>query len=301
MSNTRQQTVVGIGEVLWDCFANERRAGGAPANVAFQAAQLGLKGALCSRVGPDKLGDELLSTLNERGLDTRYLQRDARRPTGSVTVDASRPDHPRYTIHEDAAWDALEWRDDWNELLRGADAVCFGTLAQRTEQNRATLAAALQTASHALRVYDINLRSPFYERSWIETSLHSATIVKLNDAEATELSEMLSIKADDNSHMSEALLDQYELDLVCITRGEHGCLLRNATGSVEIPGRTIRLVDAVGAGDAFTAALIYSQLQDWPLTTCATFANEVGSLVASQAGAMPKLSDEFAKLIEKYR
>ncbi len=168
MTDPPEMIVVGLGEVLWDCFGDVRKPGGATANVAFHAGQLGLAGVVCSRVGADPLGTELLGYLAGHNLDTRYIQEDPVRPTGTVTVDASRPDHPTYVIHEDVAWDHIEFTPDLCDLMRRARAVCFGSLAQRSPRSRQVIRQCLEAATGALRVFDVNLRQSWYDRECIE-------------------------------------------------------------------------------------------------------------------------------------
>jgi fructokinase len=295
-----QATIIGLGEVLWDCFGDERHPGGAPANVAYHASQLGLNGVACSRVGRDELGDELLQYLGGRGLDTRYIQRDATLPTGKVTVETTQADNPRYTIHENAAWDALAFDADWAELFRDAAAVCFGTLAQRSDSNRRVIEQACNTATQALVVYDVNLRPPFYEREWIVDSLGRAHVVKLNVDEVASLTELLDFGEPEPARFAQRLLERYALRTVCITRGADGCIVVSADEAVEVAGRRVKVADTVGAGDAFTAALTYGLIHGRPLRATTEFANEVGALVAGRAGAMPELRTELAALRAKF-
>ena len=148
--------VIGLGELLWDVFPDERRPGGAPANVAFQARQLGCRAAVVTRVGDDEAGTELIDYLQSKGLDTQFVQRDADHPTGQVTVEVSDEGQPSFTIHENVAWDALSLTDDLREIATEASAVCFGTLAQRSEASRETIHGFLEaTSTDCLRVYDV--------------------------------------------------------------------------------------------------------------------------------------------------
>ncbi|MFQ5731310.1 MAG: carbohydrate kinase [Planctomycetaceae bacterium] len=292
--------VVGLGELLWDCFADSRRPGGAPANVAFQAGQLGCRGIVCSRVGDDADGDELVAFLEQQGLTTEFVQRDGQLPTGRVTVDASVPGSPQYVIHENVAWDAL--RFDAATLWQQADAVCFGSLAQRDVRSRETVHRCLQATRPAcLRVFDANLRQEFYDRETIERSLQAAGVVKLNGDEATVLRELLALPTGDDRAFASSLRERFEVALVCITRGAEGCLLADGDDCVDLPGTEVNVVDAVGAGDAFTAALIDARLHGLTLQTTAEFANAVGGLVATRSGAMPVLRDEFAALKQRFR
>jgi len=288
--------VVGIGELLWDCFGDVRRPGGAPANVAYHACQLGLRGVVCSRVGCDTDGDELLEHLRRHGLPTDYVQRDPRHPTGRVTVDTTRADHPQFTIHTDAAWDYLECDERWRDLLHQAAAVCFGTLAQRSAHSRRAIYEALEAARQAIRVYDVNLRPPFFEREHIEASLRRATIVKLNIEEVRTLANMFAVERD-TARFSGWLRQAFGVQLVSVTRGADGCVLVHGNDVVDIPGRPVQVVDTVGAGDAFTAALIAAHLWGWAPERCGAFASEVGARVVTRRGAMPDVHGEYISLI----
>jgi fructokinase len=289
--------VVGLGEVLWDCFAHSRRPGGAPANVAFHAQQLGHRGTICSRIGEDDLGRDLLEYLKNRGMNTRFIQRDRQRPTGSVTVDTSRPDAPSYVIHENVAWDYLTFDDEMERLMKDASAVCFGTLAQRHSASRKTIRRALEAARDGLIVYDVNLRQSFYQKDWLESSLKAADVVKMNADEIAVLSSLLETGASEPRAIADVFRGRYDLSLVCITRAENGCLLFAGDDVVDEPGVAVEVADAVGAGDAFTAALISARLRGWTLSATAWFANHVGALVAGSQGAMPSLGENLARLM----
>jgi fructokinase len=288
--------VIGIGELLWDCFADSRRPGGAPANVAYHAHQLGLDGLICSRVGRDDAGDDLIAELSQRGSDTSAVQRDPRHPTGWVTVETRRADQPTYVIHENVAWDYLEITDAWTHRFNDAWCVCFGTLGQRNEQSRRAIQHYLDAAPNAVLVYDVNIRFPWYTPVRIEWSLRRCNVLKLNESEVTLLGEMLNLPAHDPEGFSRDVIRRYVVDIVCITRAEKGCRVFSADASIEVPGEIVTVVDSVGAGDAFTAAFIKGLISNWPLETAARFANAAGARVASKAGATPEMRTEYATL-----
>jgi fructokinase len=304
MDRSGTRTIVGLGELLWDCFAEGRRPGGAPANVAFHAGQLGDRGVICSRVGDDADGRELLAALRSHGVSTDAIQLDPRLPTGRVTVDASDPGRPSYVIHENVAWDAIAYDDALERLLDSAAALCVGSLAQRSETSRTTIRRCLERASGALRVYDVNLRPGGSDRSWIEATLAQAEVVKLNEDEVRTLDEMFALGSAEPGEFGRRLLERFGGELVCVTRGERGCMLASKdevveqAGAPQPPPRAGESPDAVGAGDAFTAALIAARLRDWPLERTARLANEVGALVASREGAMPDLREELKGRVE---
>ena len=300
MNEAERPIVVGLGELLWDVFPDSRRPGGAPANVAFQANQLGCRGIVSSRVGCDPLGDELIDFLTSQGLAVDCVQRDPRHPTGTVTVDTSRADHPDYVIHQEVAWDYLTFDADLKRLAARASAVCFGTLAQRSPVAREAIQKTLEAVRpDCLVVYDVNLRQRWYQRETVQRSMARARIVKLNADEVTVLASLLETGTADPEPFARVIQTRYGVETVCITRAERGCLLVGPKATVDRPGVPVAVADSVGAGDAFTAALIVSHLRGWPLEAQAELANRVGALVASRPGAMPPLVDEFAALLAK--
>lgn len=293
--------VVGVGELLWDSSGSVRRPGGAPANVAFHAQQLGHRGLICSRVGRDQLGDELIAHLAAKALATDFIQLDPEHATGVVTVDSIQADRPSYHIRENVAWDYLEFNERLDEVMSAAAAVCFGTLAQRRPQTRETIHRCLAAAADAVLVYDVNLRPPWYRREWIEQSLQRCHVAKFNVDEARVLSSILDVPLTTLSDFAAALRRRYELELVCVTRAAAGCLLVTATETVDERGVPVHVVDAVGAGDAFSAGLISGYLRQRPLASIARFASGLGALVAQHSGAMPVLRKELAALESEAR
>lgn len=291
--------VIGLGEVLWDCFPDHRLPGGATSNVAFHAQQLGLSAAVATRVGVDPLGDELLRYLADHGLKTDLVQRDAEHGTGTVTVEFH-PQSTSYTFLENSAWDFLEATEEWLSAANRAKAICFGTLAQRRECSRKTIHDMLSAAgTDCLIVYDVNLRPPHFDRDWIHESLRRASIVKLNDDEVRTLAAMFSTHTRTDDEFARWVLDTYRVEIVCITRGAAGALAVSQDALCEVSGLSVNVVDTVGAGDAFTAALIWSRLNCRPLERAIDLANRLGALVASRAGAMPMLTREIGELLKE--
>jgi fructokinase len=254
---------------------------------------------VASRVGADADGEGLREHLRRNGLGDEHVQRDDEHPTGTVSVDDRDPQDPRYTIHEDVAWDHIALDADLEGLAGRAAAVCFGTLAQRAAPTREALHRFLDRGTHALRVFDVNLRQHYWDRSRIERSLTAAHVVKLNQDEVGTLAEALDGLPREPRRFASALRERHGVDLVCVTRGAAGCALFGVDEEVDLPGRRVEVADAVGAGDAFTAALISGLLRGWPLERCARLANELGALVASREGAMPDLRAEIGALLAR--
>jgi len=299
--------ILGVGELLWDLLPDGSRLGGAPANFAVMAAQLGDHAAILSRIGRDDLGRNAIEQLNTLPVDASYLEVDPTQETGRVTV-AFEEGQPSYTIHLPAAWDCLELCDEWVQLAERASALCFGTLAQRQPQSRQTIQALVaQTSEQCLRVFDVNLREPFFSGEVIEESLEMATVLKMNDAELPQVFSLLGLPgcecAEHLRQGAERLLSEFPaLRMVAVTRGARGSLLVTREAFDEHPGTPVQVADTVGAGDAFTAAMTHYLLRHAPLAAINEAGNRWGSWVASQRGAMPSVPDavlaEFTAAIE---
>lgn len=295
--------ILGLGELLWDLLPSGPRLGGAPANFAVMAGRLGNHSVLLSRIGRDDLGRRAVEELDPLPIDTSHLQIDPVHETGRVTVALDPAGQATYTIHQPAAWDALELTDDWVQLAERADALCFGSLAQRSVESRQTLQTlAAQSASACVRVFDVNLRTPFYSGEILQESLELATVAKMNDAEVPEVLSLLGLPQPEGPHAlriaAERLLAEFPtLSLIAITRGAHGSLLVQRGAWHQHPGLPTQVADTIGSGDAFTAALTHYLLRGAPLPVLNEAGNRWGSYLASQQGAMPPISaDTIAQL-----
>jgi fructokinase len=130
--------------------------------------------------------------------------------------------------------------------------------------------------------------------------LAQATAVKLNDEEAVVLNERLGWPASSLERFAELAGARFKLDVVCITKGASGSALWRKGEYIEAPGFKVAVADTVGAGDAFSAALLHGINLGWPLQEIAEFANRVGALVASRPGATPRWTlEETLRLSEK--
>jgi fructokinase len=289
--------VVGLGEVLWDLLLSGPQLGGAPANFACHAHALGAQAQVITRVGNDEYGREIIRRFREMGLPDSSVQVDTIAPTGTATVALSGNGLAHFAIQENVAWDCIAVADEALADARETDAICFGTLAQRGEPSRSAIQQLVAaTPADALRVFDINLRQRFYSRSVIEQSLRLANVLKLNDSELPTLAEMFGLTGAVKDQI-ERLAKGFNLQLVALTRGENGSLLyqREDGQWSDCLSRAVKVVDTVGAGDSFTAALVLGMLRKMDLDEINSVANEVARYVCSQAGATPTLPAEFAR------
>ena len=286
--------ILSVGEVLWDLLPTGAVLGGAPANFAAHAQALGGQAWLASRVGQDDRGHEILRRLQGRGLSIDLIGVDDSRPTGTVSVTLTTGGEPHYVIHEPVAWDALSVTTAGKRAAANAQAVCFGSLAQRAPTSRATIRTLVAaTPSTALRVFDLNLRQSFYSREVIASSLALANVLKLNETELPVLAAMFSLTGEPKDQLR-ALARRFQLRAVAFTRGADGsCLLVDEAWS-EHRGIATRVEDTVGAGDSFTAAFVLGLLAGWPLAKIHERASEVAAYVCSQVGPMPVLPERFS-------
>ncbi|MGI9428962.1 MAG: carbohydrate kinase family protein [Bythopirellula sp.] len=303
--------IVGLGEALFDCFPERAILGGAPINFAVHANQLlqplGGMVTVVSRIGKDDLGRQLLQEVTDQGLGLDYIQQDDRLPTGSVQVTLDATGQPTYEIAADVAWDYLASTKQTNELAARCQAVCFGTLAQRSPTSRQAIQNFLQAAGQALRVFDLNLRQEFFDGNVIEQSLQLANVVKLNQEELQLTCKLLDLDsaAKPGNEIEQAFIvcRTFELDAVALTRGDAGTLLftrdRCIEGSVGNYPNSAN-ADSVGAGDGCCAAFICGLLLGWPLESVLDLANRVGAFVASQPGATPELPAELIAAAQQY-
>lgn len=293
----RKFTTIGLGELLWDILPDSRQLGGAPANFAYMTSLLGDEGVVASRVGSDELGFETKRRLERLGLNTSFIQTDPTYRTGVAQVELDAKGQPAFQIAEPVAWDFLEWTSVWQSLAQKADAVCFGSLAQRSPKSRQTIQSFLKTVRpQTTRIFDVNLRQSFYTAEILADSAKQADIIKLNHDELPTVCHLLGFPFQDEESASHWLLHTFRVKLVCVTRGGEGSLLVSEHGKHEHPGIRVQVADTVGAGDAFTAALVYHFVRGGSLATLNEAANRMGSWVASQAGATP--SRDEARLQE---
>jgi fructokinase len=289
--------IVGLGEVLWDVFPDGPRFGGAPANFVCSVAGLGqdqFEVAMASSVGNDELGRRALDQLRQHGVDVSAVtQLDA--PTGQVHVSLDPQGHASYEFASNTAWDHLAWSDTLERLARRADVVCFGTLGQRSDASKQTIRQFVSsTPPGSLRLLDVNLRSPYWNEEVILQSLSLANALKLNDAELPVIAGLLKLQGTDEAIL-EQILRQHSLRIVALTRGAKGSLLIRADGThSDLAGQPVAVVDTVGAGDAFTAAMAIGVLRELSLQALHRWASDVAAYVCTQAGATPELPASLA-------
>jgi fructokinase len=281
--------VLGVGELLWDLLPSGKQLGGATANFAYHAHALGAEALTVSRVGRDALGREILERLGSLGLRTDGISTDASAPTGTVDVALDPQGKPTFTIHENVAWDSLEASPEILAEAAQASAICFGTLAQRNPLTRAAIRAVLRAAPvGTLRIFDINLRQRFWSPELILESLAVANVLKLNDEELTVVAGLFGLSGNESDQLRQ-LAAQFQLKVVALTKGANGSVLLLDGELVSRPGSKLNVVDTVGAGDSYTAAMTIGLLGRQCPARILECAHRLADYVCTQPGAMPPL------------
>ncbi|WP_439481877.1 carbohydrate kinase family protein [Cyclobacterium plantarum] len=280
--------IICFGEMLWDIFPKESIAGGAPMNVALHLAHLGMDVKMISAIGEDKLGKKLLSFIRKFGLSEDFIQINATYPTGTVNVDDRDKENIKYEIVKPAAWDYILWSEEMDKAVRNADAFIFGTLGARNETSKATLEKLLETP--ALKVFDINLRPPFYTADLLEFLLKKADILKLNEDELTLLADFYDLPNKMEAAL-EKLTELFEFDMICITLGSKGAAIYQEGEIISHPGYPVAVKDTVGSGDAFLAGFVSKYLSRESPEKILDFACALGALVATFSGGTPQYNE----------
>jgi len=297
----KQIRALTFGEALFDIIKGSAHLGGAPLNLAAHLAKLGAKPAVLTAAGKDEHGKILLARAEEMGVDTSYILTDENRPTGTVTVELKNEGIPVFSINEGVAWDAITpdeskfkalTREEW-------DVFCFGTLAQRSEENRKTLERLLLEIKAKNVFYDVNLRTGFYRKEWISFSLEHCTILKMNEEEAATISRMFFGTVHSFRTLCLLLSEKYpEMSVICITKGPEGAAVYHEGIYEEIAATPVEVADTVGAGDAFSAGFLYTYLSGYGVSKAASIASILGTYVASKPGSVPEYSEELIKVME---
>lgn len=277
--------VVGIGELLWDILPGGKQAGGAPINFVYHASCLGAEGYAVSAVGNDPEGEEIIQELESNGI--KYSLSKVNFPTGYVPV-MLKDGIPSYTIVENVAWDHIPLSNEAIRLIKKADAVCYGTLGQRTETSRKTIHTLIDLAPEtALKFFDINIRQSYYSKELIEDSLKKASILKVNDEELVLLRELFHLPTE-NDAACHTLLTSFRLSHLILTAGGEYSSIYTPEAVSTLATPKVEVADTVGAGDAFSGAFIYSILTGKDVREAHRLAVEIAAFVCTRHGAWPE-------------
>ena len=299
------KTVTGIGEALWDCLPEGRKFGGAPTNFAYHCSQFGLDAWAASAIGDDELGDEILDIC--KGVNLQVICPKVSYETGTVQVTLDQKGIPQYNIKKGVAWDNIPYSDELAQLALRTDAVCFGSLAQRSSVSRDTIRRFIDNMPvDALKVFDINLRQNFFTKEVIEESLNLCNVLKINDEELVTVSRLFGWLAESDEDFETVwknidfksccrnIQTKYNLRMLILTCGVNGSYVFTPDGEIsELGTPKVEVADTVGAGDSFTAAFVSSILLGKTVKEAHQRAVDVSAFVCTQHGAMPKIVESL--------
>jgi fructokinase len=299
------KTVTGIGEALWDCLPEGRKFGGAPTNFAYHCSQFGLDAWAASAIGDDELGDEILDIC--KGVNLQVICPKVPYETGTVQVTLDEKGIPQYNIKKGVAWDNIPYSDKLAQLALRTDAVCFGSLAQRSSVSRDTIRRFIDNMPEdALKVFDINLLQNFFTKEVIEESLNLCNVLKINDEELVTVSRLFGWLAESDEDFETVwknidfksccrnIQTKYNLRMLILTCGVNGSYVFTPDGEIsELGTPKVEVADTVGAGDSFTAAFVSSILLGKTVKEAHQRAVDVSAFVCTQHGAMPKIVESL--------
>ncbi|MBZ5508526.1 MAG: carbohydrate kinase [Acidobacteriia bacterium] len=288
--------IISLGEILWDIFPQAEHLGGAPFNFALHAHNLGHEIYFVSAVGKDRRGQLALDQMEAADISTRFVRRVSDYPTGTVTVSFSNSGGPQYRIHRPVAYDFpnVDHAEFGDLVSPSPQWIYYGTLQQMSASAHELTMRLLGAAPSAKRFYDVNLRIDSYTPDLVRGLTRQADILKLSEEEHPAVQEIIGITGHSREQFCRNCAHEFDLEAVCITRGLAGCSLLLKDEFLEAPGFRVRVADTIGAGDAFSSALVHGLGAGWTALQIADFANRVGALVASRAGGAPRWSVQEA-------
>ncbi len=292
-----KKTVLCFGEVLFDVFPTYKKIGGAPLNVALRLASLGINAQIISRIGNDASGKELLAFIEASNISTETLQIDQSLSTGEVLVQLDNQGSATYSINYPVAWDNIELTSLTCNATRNAEVFVFSSLVCRDERSYNSLQKLLKIANY--KIFDVNLRAPFYSKELLINLMQQADFLKFNDDEFYEISGYLKSPYASLEENIVFIAERTQTKSICVTKGRHGALHYYNQQFYFNNGYEVIVADTVGAGDSFLAGLISQLIDHVEPQQALNFACALGAMVASHEGANPKISnDSITKLMQ---
>jgi len=291
--------VISFGEVLFDVFGEEKKIGGAPLNLALRTASYGFPVTMISAVGNDEDGKVILDYTKENALETAGIIVSQEYETGIVQVSLNERGSATYEIRFPSAWDFISVDEKIMDIVKEADVFFYGSLACRNEVSQRTLFSLLDSNDKMFKVFDVNLRKPFYNIQLLEKLMNRADFIKFNDEEILEISAGMGFESDDLESNIKFISEKTSTPAICVTLGKHGSILLWNDQLYRHKGYPVKVADTVGAGDSFLASLIAKLLSDQNPDEALNFASAVGALVASYSGANPKIENSEIEIFLK--
>ncbi len=291
--------ITSFGEVLFDVYPDGRKIGGAPFNFIYHVKEITGNGNFISRIGSDPMGDEIIGFMRSNDLLTRFIQIDNDHPTGAAYANLDENKIPHWKIASNSAYDFIEQEERlYNLIENDTDCLYFGTLVQRNEKSRMTLRSLFNKKKKLF--CDLNIRQNFYSKEIIEESLKASNVLKLNDEELNLLNKLFINRDVDEVSLAKIISETFEIELVCVTLGERGALLYSLGKNDYQKAEAKKVVDTVGAGDAYAAILCLGYLEGWEIQKINKLAAGFASDIVGIQGALPDNDEFYIKYKEEF-
>jgi len=284
--------IVSIGEVLFDCFQDKKVIGGAPFNFFYHIYKLTNRAEFISRIGNDENGKSIIHFLKKNNISTNYLQMDSKYPTGTVNVKLDENGIPEFDILQNCAYDFIHINSEIIKLIDSDTSLLyFGTLAQRNDESRNTIQSILK--KNIKYFCDINLREKYYSKEILAESFEKINVLKLNEEELKIISKLYLAEPFELKSSSHNLRKRFNIEVFCVTRGDSGAMLMDEHGVNENKFTAKKVVDTVGAGDAYSAILCLGYLNKMPVDRINFLANKFAASICGIKGAIPLYDDIY--------
>jgi len=278
--------IICFGEILWDNLKEGKRLGGAPLNVCYHLNKLGVNSRIISQIGADRDGMEILQELKARGIDSEHCAVSHTKPTSTVEVVVGKQGDIWYDIVENVAWDDIVCTPQVEHLVADSDALVFGSLITRSAISRETLFQLLKKSK--FRVFDVNLRSPFYTKELICSLLELTDLLKLNEDEMGIISDWLAFPQETMHEQMEHMQRCFpNIQEIILTRGSQGAIYFSNTEQIRVDAHPVKIKDTVGSGDAFLSAFLAHKMKGTSIQAALQHASILSAYVASKSGACP--------------
>ncbi len=283
-----------FGEVLFDCFTHQQKQeqvlGGAPFNICWHLQALGDNPIFISRVGKDVLGEKIIQQARIWGIAVENIQQDECHQTGQVQVTFM-GDEPHYDIKIDSAYDFINQSEIILPKPKGI--LYHGSLALRSDYAKAQFKKLVKSGDWDLFL-DVNLRAPWWDKQNLIQWIKQAKWVKLNIDELREL----GFKQSNLEAAIKAFQTEFGNEQVIVTQGADGVTVLTLDGFFkERPDKINHFIDAVGAGDAFTAVYMHGLIKNWSIPQTLAIAQGLASKIIGIRGATPNNKNFYQSLL----
>ncbi len=294
------KNITAIGEILFDVYPDKKKLGGAPFNFIYHIINLTGEGNFVSKVGKDELGNEILMFLKAHNISSKYIQVDNDNKTGVAKPILNEKKVPEWVIEKERAYDFIENDSNLSNLIN-KETIClyFGTLAQRESVSRTTIQSFF--SNNIKRFCDLNIRQNFYSKEILIKSLKAADVLKLNTDEIKIIKAELFDSKINLKELPKKIIDEFKIELLCLTKGEDGADLfkEDERNSIKVPAE--KIVDTVGAGDAYASILCLGYLNNWELKKINELASKFANEIIKVNGALPENGSVYSHFKEKMR